>query len=162
MPVPSHPKWRFPWDSHRNDIPMDKPGLSMGHIYLSHSHTIAIYACPIPWDVSHEIPIGIPFPWTNLRISVPSKKILHWANVCFVAHEAHGIAQPCRHINSEAFPTLKRLCDIYMYILYKILNVGSGENERALRKLVLLRILEGTLPRLYLEGWSDFTILSCA
>jgi len=49
-----------------------------------------------------------------------------------------------------------------MYILYKILNVGSGENERALRKLVLLRILEGTLPRLYLEGCSDFTILSCA
>jgi len=22
----------------------------MGHIYLSHSHPIAIYACPIPWD----------------------------------------------------------------------------------------------------------------
>jgi len=24
--VPSHPMGRFPWDSHRNDIPMDKPG----------------------------------------------------------------------------------------------------------------------------------------
>jgi len=36
----------------------------MGHIYLSHSHSIAIYACPIPWDVSHEIPIGMTFPWT--------------------------------------------------------------------------------------------------
>ena len=23
--VPSHPMGRFPWDSHRNDIPMDKP-----------------------------------------------------------------------------------------------------------------------------------------
>jgi len=24
--VPSHPMGHFPWDSHRNDIPMDKPG----------------------------------------------------------------------------------------------------------------------------------------
>jgi len=24
--VPSHPMGPFPWDSHRNDIPMDKPG----------------------------------------------------------------------------------------------------------------------------------------
>ena len=59
-PVPSHPMGRFPWDSHRNDIPMDKPRLSMGHIYLSHSHPIAIYACPIPWDVSHGIPMDKP------------------------------------------------------------------------------------------------------
>ena len=29
------------------------PGLSMGHIHLFHSHPIAIYACPVPWDVSH-------------------------------------------------------------------------------------------------------------
>jgi len=43
----------------------------MGHIYLSHSHPIAIYACPIPWDVSNGIPIGIPFPWTSLPIRVP-------------------------------------------------------------------------------------------
>jgi len=42
--------------------------MSMGHIYLSHSHPIAIYACPIPWDVSHGIPMGIPFPWTSLTI----------------------------------------------------------------------------------------------
>ena len=42
------------------------PGLCIGHIYLSHSHPIAIYACPIPWDVSQVIPIVIPFPWTSL------------------------------------------------------------------------------------------------
>jgi len=42
------------------------PGLSMGHIYLSHSHPIAIYACPIPRDVSHGIPRGMTFPWTSL------------------------------------------------------------------------------------------------
>jgi len=46
---------------------VDHSGLSMGHIHLSHSHPIAIYACPIPWDVSHGIPIGIPTPWTSLR-----------------------------------------------------------------------------------------------
>jgi len=40
----------------------------MGHIYLSHSHTIAIYACPIPWDVSNGMPIGMTFPWTSLRL----------------------------------------------------------------------------------------------
>jgi len=32
--------------------------------------------------------------------SFPSKKILHWANFCFSAHE---IAQSCRHTTREAF-----------------------------------------------------------
>jgi len=43
----------FPWTS---------LGLSMGHIYLSHSRPIAIYAYPIPLDVSHrnDIPIDKP------------------------------------------------------------------------------------------------------
>jgi len=27
--------------------------------------------CPIPCDVSHGIPIGIPFPWTSLQIFLP-------------------------------------------------------------------------------------------
>jgi len=47
--------------------------LSMGHIYLSHSHPIAIYAHPIsshPRDVSHGIPIGMTFPWTSLGLSM--------------------------------------------------------------------------------------------
>jgi len=64
---------RFPWDSHRNDIPMDKPRV-VHETYLSvpfPSHPIdptAIYACPIPWDVSHGIPMGMTFPWTSLQI----------------------------------------------------------------------------------------------
>ena len=45
--------------------------------------------------------------------SVPSKKILHWANVCFIAH---AIVQPCRHTNSETFQALLRLCGIYMIL----------------------------------------------
>jgi len=55
----------------------------MGHIYLPHSHPIAIYACPIPWDVSHGIPIGMTFPWTSLTISshhlvqILSAELLH-------------------------------------------------------------------------------------
>jgi len=48
-------------------------GLSMKHIYLSHYHPLAIYACPIsshpmgrfPWD-SH----GMTFPWTSLGLSM--------------------------------------------------------------------------------------------
>jgi len=49
----------------------------MGHIYLSHSHPIAIDACPIPRDVSHGIPIGIPFPWTSLCIGGAMLLIKH-------------------------------------------------------------------------------------
>jgi len=53
-------------------------GLSIGHIYLSHSHPIAIYACPIPWDVSRGIPIGMTFPWTSLRSrsTTPERSLL--------------------------------------------------------------------------------------
>ena len=70
MPIPSHP---IPWDvSHGIPIGMTfawtSLGLSLGHIYLTHSHPVAIYACPIPWDVSHGIPIGMTFPWTSLGI----------------------------------------------------------------------------------------------
>jgi len=39
----------------------------MGHIYLSHSHPVAIYARPI---LSHGIPIGMTFPWTSLGLSM--------------------------------------------------------------------------------------------
>jgi len=62
----------------------------------------------------------------HFMTSVPSKKILHWANLCFVAHEAHASTQPCRHRNSEVFPTLKGLCDIYIDIYrikFRILEV---------------------------------------
>jgi len=40
--------------------------------------------------------------------SVPSRKILHWANVRF---SAYAIAQPCGHATSVAFQTVKSLCD---------------------------------------------------
>jgi len=42
-------------------------------------------------------------------LSVPSKKILHEANLPF---SAHAIAQPCGHTTSEAFHAVKGLCDI--------------------------------------------------
>jgi len=35
----------------------------MGHIYLSHSHPIAIYACPIPFHGR--------FPWDSHRNGIP-------------------------------------------------------------------------------------------
>jgi len=48
------------------------------------------------------------FYFSIWRNSVPSKKILHWANVCF---SAHAVAQPCRrHTNSEVF---QGLCHTY-------------------------------------------------
>jgi len=43
------------------------PGLSMGHIYLSHSHPIAIYACPIPWDSHYIIIILI---WNTIQLKL--------------------------------------------------------------------------------------------
>jgi len=42
--------------------------------------------------------------------SVPSNKILHWANVCF---SAHAIAQICEHTTSDAFREVKGLCNTY-------------------------------------------------
>ena len=65
--------------------------------------------------------------------SIPSKKILHWANVCFVEHEAHAIAQPCRHTNSEAFPALRGYAICIYSIKFRMLEVR--ENETSLRKL---------------------------
>jgi len=43
------------------------PGLSMGHIYLSHTHPIAIYACPIPWDSHYIIIILI---WNTIQLKL--------------------------------------------------------------------------------------------
>ena len=58
--------------------------------------------------------LEIPSMLLGLAISVPSKKTLHGANVCFVMHEAHATAQPCRHTNSKTFPKVEGLCDIYV------------------------------------------------
>jgi len=68
----------------------------------------------------------------SIVTSIPSKKILHWANV-FVEHEAHAIAQPCRHTNSEAFPALKGYAICTYRIKFRMLEVR--ENETSLRKL---------------------------
>jgi len=39
----------------------------MGHFYLSHSHPIAIYACPIPWDPHYIIIILI---WNAIQLKL--------------------------------------------------------------------------------------------
>jgi len=52
----------------------------MGHIYLSHSHPIAIYACPIPWDVSHGIPMDKP---VNFALDEVTEK-LKWNMQMFI------------------------------------------------------------------------------
>jgi len=70
------------------------PGLSMGHIYLSHSHPIAIYAYPIPWDVSLRIPIGMTFPWTSLGLSMGHIYLSHPITIyaCSIPWDvSHGI-----------------------------------------------------------------------
>jgi len=41
--------------------------LSMGHIYLSRSHPIAIYDCPIPWDSLYIIIILI---WNTIQLKL--------------------------------------------------------------------------------------------
>jgi len=53
----------------------------MGRIYLSHSHPIAIYACPISWDVSHGIAIGMTLPWTRLQTLFSEATISHAGKV---------------------------------------------------------------------------------
>jgi len=81
--------------------------------------------------------------------SVPSKKILHWANV---SSSGHAIAQPCRrHTNSEAFQALQELCNVYN-VKFGMLHVR--ENEVSLRKRLggtaHLRTIEGTR----MAGWA--------
>ena len=60
--------------------------------------------------------------WNNLATSLPSKKILHWASVCF--NDKHAIAQPCRCTVSEAFQAGKS------YVIYnKFGMLQVRENE---------------------------------
>jgi len=56
----------------------------------------------ISWDIldTHRINVVEISRFGGDMTSVSSQKFLHRANVCFVAHEAHAIAQPCRHANS--------------------------------------------------------------
>jgi len=52
-------------------------------------------------------------------------KILHWANVGFVAHWAHATAQPCRH-TQWSVPSIKTLKGYAIYITYQIWNVANA------------------------------------
>ena len=61
-PISSHPMGRFPWDSHRNDIPMGKPRVLNGTYLSVPLHNNLCLSHPIPWDD----PIGMTFPWTSL------------------------------------------------------------------------------------------------
>ena len=45
------------------------------------SHSNLCLSRPIPWDVSHGIPIGIPFPWTSLVICLTA--VLKLARIVF-------------------------------------------------------------------------------
>ena len=97
VPIPSHP---FPWDVfHGIPIGMTFPwtslGLSMRHIYLSHSHPIAIYACPIPSGVSHGIHIGIPF---HGQACLFENYSLMWSNCEELKKEFHKI---CFHLSND-------------------------------------------------------------
>ena len=71
------------------------PGLSMGHIYLSHSHPLAIYACPISSHPTRR------FPWDSHRNDIPMDKpgdftvqMLYW--YCAVAHFKGSIG--CKNV----------------------------------------------------------------
>ena len=52
----------------------------------------------------------------SVAISVPSKIISHWPNIC---SSAHAFAQRCRHTTSEVFQAVKGICD-----MYTLLNFG--------------------------------------
>ena len=62
------------------DFKIQKYSLSMTIQKHSDSHSISEshgkYKCvlshPIPWDVSHGIPIRISFPWTSLAVPLDS------------------------------------------------------------------------------------------
>jgi len=67
-----------------------KMGMVVHGTYLSvpfPSHSIAIYACPIPLDVSHGIPIGIPFPWTSLEMGLNGALRQRWSRTATNIYE---------------------------------------------------------------------------
>jgi len=64
-------------------------GLSMGHIYLSHSHPIAIYACPIS-SHRNDIPMDKPRVVHGTHVSVPFPS--HSNNLCLSHGHSHGQA----------------------------------------------------------------------
>jgi len=51
--------------------------------------------------------------------SVPSKKILHWANVCFSAHAMRN------NVDTQAVKRFKRYNGYAVHIRYQICNVAS-------------------------------------
>jgi len=94
VPFPSHsnscPSRPIPWNV-SNGIPIGMTfqwrslGLSMGHIYLSHSHPIAIYACPIP-----PHPMGR-FPWDSHKNPIPMDKRANHCQSCFHSNRISGL-----------------------------------------------------------------------
>ena len=75
-----------------------------------------------------------PIRWIcALRPVFPLRKF-YTEQIFFVAHETHAAVQPCRHTNSEAFPTFKRLCDIFIYRT-KLRMLEVRENDMTQRKL---------------------------
>ena len=85
--------------------------------------------------------------------TVFSKKILRWTNVCFVAHEAHAIAQPCRQRNSDAFPTIKELCGTQHRL--------QGELSGSWNAHVLFCLLGSTSSKAALEQISRAWLYFC-
>jgi len=75
----------------------------MGHIYLSHSHPIAIYACPISWDVSHGIPIGMTFPWTSLVKALRGSLALTLSIKNFRVYPISLLSNLCSPVATGAF-----------------------------------------------------------
>jgi len=102
----------------------------MGHIYLSHSHPIAIYPVhTIPWDVSHGIPIGMTFPWTSLGLSMGHIYLSH----------SYPIASQFMPVQSHAIPIgipfpWKSLClFLGMRIHLELIPEGPALKNRVLK-----------------------------
>jgi len=69
-PVPSPSMGRFSWDSHRNDILMDKPRVVHGTYLSVPSHSNLCLSHPMgrfPWE-SHRNPIPMDKPGISLLI----------------------------------------------------------------------------------------------
>jgi len=81
---------------------------------------------------------GVP----TFSISVFSKKILHWTNVCL---SEHAIAHPCRHTTRKAFQALQGLCNIYTILSLECCSCARMRFHCA-NSLVVLRIR--TVPHL--------------
>ncbi|CAK8692296.1 unnamed protein product [Clavelina lepadiformis] len=74
---------------------------------LVHGTFFSVPSHPIPWDISHGIPVGIPFPWTSLDIDKHLETKKHKSSIDAVASSSR-VTKFCTKNCNTNFGGVKR------------------------------------------------------